>query len=189
MEELRIVEGQTMTSSNETRCARMTNFLKRNTICFTLSLGLNLEPHARKYCVCKVCAVRCAVCQSQAKKHENYSPLDQQNTDNDGTDNCLMRTESPRFWLQRAIVQRVTSQLLDCRFLLWCCFLSLGTTDAPLAACSAKVRPLVGVFPLHCKTARRTKPNSSNRRTDSSSSLWTCFLFHETHHNETLHPS
>ena len=32
-----------------------------NTIRCTLSLGVNLKPHARKYCVCKVCVVRCTV--------------------------------------------------------------------------------------------------------------------------------
>ena len=30
-------------------------------MCFTLSLVINLEPRARKYCVCKRCAVQCTV--------------------------------------------------------------------------------------------------------------------------------
>ena len=59
VEEIRKVERcvkdrvQTMTSANETWCARMMNSsLNGHIMCFTFSLRRSLEPHARKCCVC-----------------------------------------------------------------------------------------------------------------------------------------
>ena len=61
VEEVEKVEAQVMTNEGETRCARMANSFKEHTICLTLGLRLNLAPHARTYCVCNVCPVRCTV--------------------------------------------------------------------------------------------------------------------------------
>ena len=54
--------AQTLRSANERWCARMiNNSFEGHMICFTLSLELSLEPHARKSCVCSAvyCLQRC----------------------------------------------------------------------------------------------------------------------------------
>ena len=75
------VEAQVMTNEDETRSARMANSFKGHAICFTLSLRLNLAPHAKKDCVCKVCSVRCTVHMmwDQRRSRHHIKPLYLQN--------------------------------------------------------------------------------------------------------------
>ena len=51
VEEVEKEEVQITTSANETRCARMPSIFLKGTHFASQS---NLEPHARKYCVCSV---------------------------------------------------------------------------------------------------------------------------------------
>ena len=60
-----VVEVRNVEDPAMTKCELHMMHEKEQIICFTLSLGLNLDQHARKYCVCKVYTVRCAVSTSE----------------------------------------------------------------------------------------------------------------------------